>query len=295
MVFGKRPEALRAAGMAFLVLLVFLSITPFYQSYAFFHPQRRTSIAKPSYFSEDYGHVVFSSSDGIQLDGWLIPNGESSPLVIVCHGHGSSKGDGIGVAEFLHRNGYGVFMFDFRAHGESEGDLATLGWLEVEDLKAAIGYVKENVDPASIGVLGFSMGGAVAITTAGQTDEIKAVVADSAFPDRSGLIAKAVDNNLPPPFSLMTLLFARARGMNLDDNNPASHVQGISPNALLIIQGDSDHLVTLDDAKLLFEKAKEPKELWLVDDTPHVAAFHNDRREYERRVLGFFEEHLQGE
>ncbi|MBN2331075.1 MAG: alpha/beta hydrolase [Candidatus Aenigmarchaeota archaeon] len=291
---GKQPEALRAAGMALLILLVLISVTPFYQSYAFFHPQRRTSAVTPSYFAEDYEHVVFSSSDGVELDGWLMPNDASNALVVVCHGHGSSKGDVIGVAEMLYRNGYSVFMFDFRAHGESGGDLATLGWLEVEDLKAAIGFVNEMANPASIGVLGFSMGGATAITTAGQTDDIKAVVADSAFADRSRLIAKAVDNNLPPPFSFLTLLFARARGMNLDDNLPISYVQGISPNALLIIQGDSDHLVGLDDARLLYDMAEEPKELWLLDDTPHVAAFHTERTEYERRVIGFFDEHLKG-
>jgi fermentation-respiration switch protein FrsA (DUF1100 family) len=294
MVPAKRAEAIKAVVTALVMIIILLSITPFFQSYAIFHPTRRDNAVTPSHFAEDFERVSFNSSDGLRLDGWIIPNDESDSLVIVCHGHGSNKGDMIDIAEMLHRSGYSVFMFDFRAHGKSEGDLATLGWLEPDDLRAAIGFVKERVSPDNIGVIGFSMGGATAITTAGQSDDIKAVVADSAFPDRSKLIAKAVDNSLPPPFSFITLVFARLRGMNLDGNNPASHVQGISPNALLIIQGDSDHLVELDDAKLLYDKAKEPKELWLVDDTPHVAAFHIDRNEYERRVIGFFDEHLKG-
>lgn len=282
---GKRLELLKTAVMVLIVVVFFTTAISFYSSYSIVHPPKRPVTITPSHYGMDYESTIFSSSDGVRLKGWLILNNESQSLVIVCHGHGSNKGNVLGMAEFLYRNGHSTFLFDFRAHGESEGGLATLGWLETNDLKAAIEYVKKRVNPDNIGVLGFSMGGATAITTAGQTNDIKAVVADSAFADRSKLITKATHL---PPFGYLTVLFARMQGMNMDENLPVNYVGKISPNALLIIQGDKDHLVDVEDGELLYDKAKEPKELWLVSNAPHVGAYHKERSEYERRVLEFF-------
>jgi fermentation-respiration switch protein FrsA (DUF1100 family) len=294
MVFRNHPKLLKTTAKLIAVALIFLMVIPILQSYTILHPPRRHAATTPSNLGMDYENVVFNSSDGLRLNGWMLPNNESGFLVIVSHGHGSNMGDVLEVAEMLHDGGYSIFMFDFRAHGESEGDIATLGWLETNDLRGAIEYVKEAVNPDKIGVLGFSMGGAVAITTAGQMNDIKAVVADSAFADRSRLISMAVGNVLPQPFGYLTVFFARVQGMNSYENNPVSYAEKISPNALLIIQGDRDHLVEVEDAKLLYDNAKEPKELWLVPDTPHVNAFYTEREEYEKRVLGFFDEYLKG-
>ncbi|UCD02701.1 MAG: alpha/beta hydrolase [Candidatus Aenigmatarchaeota archaeon] len=274
---------------ALAVIAIFVVLIPLFQAYTISHPFRRLPVATPSQYGMNYESVVFTSSDGLQLKGWLIMNNESRSLVIVCHGHGSNKGEVVHVAEMLNRNGYSTLLFDFRAHGESEGDFASLGWLEVNDLKAAIEYVKERVNPDNIGVIGFSLGGAVGITAAAQTDDIKAVVADSAFADRSRLIARAVGNVLPP-LGYLTVLFARMFGMNMDEN-PVNYVEKISPNALMIIQGDKDHLVEVGDAELMYERAKEPKELWLVPDAPHVVAY-TGRSGYEERIVEFFDKYL---
>lgn len=254
------------------------------------HPPRRPVTLTPADYGMSYEEVTFESLDGLKLKGWLIPNNQSSSLVIVCHGHGANKGDVLFAAEFLYKNGYGIFLFDFRAHGESEGTTATLGWLEPNDLKGAIAYVKERPIPKNIGVIGFSMGGATAITTAGQTSEIQAIVADSAFADRSKLITKAV--NFPPPIAYLTVLFVRMQDLNLEENLPMNYAEKITPNALLIIQGDKDRLVETEDAELLYNKAKEPKELWLVPDTPHVRAYQTEKTQYQTKILTFFDEYL---
>ena len=290
----RRRRVLKAAIVVLAVFLMYIVVIPLQHSYSILHPPRRAVTVTPAHFGIDYSTVAFDSSDGLRLEGWMMPNNGSRSVVIVCHGHGSNRGDVLGVADMLHDNGYGIFMFDFRAHGESEGSLATLGWLETNDLKGAIGYLKETADPDSIGVLGFSMGGAVAITTAGQISDIDAVVADSAFADRSRLISMAVRNVLPTPFDHLTVMFARMQGMSVDENLPSEHAGMISPGALMIIQGDEDHLVEVEDARLLYANAKEPKELWVVPDTPHVSAYMTEREEYERRVLGFFDRHLRG-
>jgi fermentation-respiration switch protein FrsA (DUF1100 family) len=288
-------KILKIAGLVLLLFAILITLFSLYLSYMVTHPFRIPILQTPSNYGMSYENVEFESTDGVKLKGWFIPGiheNETSPLVIVSHGHGANKGDVLMAADVLHRNGYDVFLFDYRAHGESGGSFATLGWLETNDLKGAIEYVKERKNPESIGVIGFSMGGATAITVAGQTSDIRAVVSDSAFAYRTEVIVHAVKNIIPPPLSYLTPFLAQMQGLSLDENLPIDYAGEISPAALLIIQGDEDILVETEDAISLYENAKEPKELWIVPDTPHVGAHWTHRQEYEERVLTFFEEYL---
>ena len=47
-------------------------------------------------------------------------------------------------AAMLHRHGYGLLLFDFRAHGESEGERITFGHLESLDARAAVEHWKAS-------------------------------------------------------------------------------------------------------------------------------------------------------
>src|SRR4029077_10972341 len=77
--------------------------------------------------------------DGILLRGWILrpahPNGS---WVLLFHGVADNRVGAIGQSEFLLRAGYGVVMMDARAHGASEGQLATYGWLERNDTRAIL-------------------------------------------------------------------------------------------------------------------------------------------------------------
>jgi fermentation-respiration switch protein FrsA (DUF1100 family) len=288
---GKPIKILKKTLIFLAALFMILILTSLLNSYLTLHPPRRTSLPAPSDYGMSYESIAFESLDNIELRGWFIPSNRSRSLIIVCHGHGAGKGDVLLASKFLHENGYQIILFDFRAHGESAGEFATLGWLEPNDLKGAIAYAKERISPQSIGVLGFSMGGATAITTAGQIPDIQAVVADSAFADRFSLVSKA--SRLPPPLSYLMPVFAELQGMNMRENLPIDYADKISPSALLIIQGDQDHLVGIEDARSLYDRAKDPKELWLPENTPHVAAYITQGKEYERRILEFFGEYLE--
>lgn len=292
---GKPAKIIKAAGIFLALFFILMALLSFSNPYMVIHPPRVPIVLTPSDYGMGYETVNFESLDGLPLKGWFIPDNRSRSLVIVCHGHGSNKEDVLFAAKFLHEDGYDVFLFDFRAHGESGGGFATLGWLETKDLRGAIEYVSDPVNgisPGSVGILGFSMGGATAITTAGMlpSSEIQAVVTDSAYPSRRKLISRGL---LFPQLSRFTLLFLQAHGLDLEQNLPIEHVSGISPTPLLMIQGDQDHLVETEDSRSLYRAAGPPKDLWIVPDTPHVGAYLTHRREYERRVLEFFGKYLK--
>ena len=107
------------------------------------------------------------------------------------------------VAPWLHEAGFNVLLFNWRAHGQSEGEVVTLGFNERYDLIAAVQFAKSK-GAERVGVLGFSMGGTVAIATAAVYEDIDAVVADSPFVDVLSAVAGGlIERGLPEGLSFL--------------------------------------------------------------------------------------------
>jgi fermentation-respiration switch protein FrsA (DUF1100 family) len=73
---------------------------------------------------------------------------------------------------------------------------------------------------------------------------------------------------------------------------PLKEVGKIAPRASLFIHGLRDRTCDPEDSVSLYEAAREPKELWLVEEAGHCDAYFLDRKTYCERVANFFEEHL---
>jgi|GEM_PF-848791 len=108
----------------------------------------------------------FSSVDGIPLKGYWFPlpnqPKDSGKTVILGHGYCANAGNMLPLIRPLHDAGYHVFLFDFRAHGNSGGEKTSIGYHEGKDLAAAVGFLKENYPKQTeeINYLGHSMGAA---------------------------------------------------------------------------------------------------------------------------------------
>jgi uncharacterized protein len=51
--------------------------------------------------------------------------------------------------------------------------------------------------------------------------------------------------------------------------SPVTYISRISPRPLLIIHGDNDDLVPLEHGRILFQQAREPKELIIIPGAGH--------------------------
>jgi hypothetical protein len=124
--------------------------------------------------------VFFKNKSGLRLCGiWHFPKIKTGKAIILALGLNVDKDEeGIfkPLSERLVNNGYAVFRFDFRGHGESEGnsvDMTVAG--EVEDLDVAIDEVVLN-NYRTVGLLGGSLGGPVSVySTLNKPDDIKAL------------------------------------------------------------------------------------------------------------------------
>jgi len=125
--------------------------------------------------------IYFTNTDGLKLCGILTkPQEKTQKCIILCHGITVTKDEGgifTELAKRLTDNGFTVFRFDFRGHGESEGDsidLTVTG--EKRDLEVAVQYL-QNLGYKDFGIVAASFGGGVAsLFIADNRDLIKALV-----------------------------------------------------------------------------------------------------------------------
>src|SRR5262245_47484423 len=68
----------------------------------------------------------------------------------------------------------------------------------------------------------------------------------------------------------------------------------LTPRPLFMIHGGGDNYIKPEMARALFERARQPKEFWLVEGAKHNQAMQVAGDEYRQRVREFFESHLAG-
>ena len=253
----------------------------------------------PSNYGIGYEEVRFYSRDRIPLAGWWIPAGDeattkAADTIVMCHGQdGSMDGDTRQMVP-LHDAGFNVLMFDFRAHGRSGGGCVSFGMYEKEDLLGAIDYLVEDRGIESVGVLGFSMGAAVALITAALSERVCAVVADSSFGRlRTTLTGWGTLRGVPYPIARLyagwVLLIASLRTEGrMDQTDPILWTVHIGKRPILFIHGARDPYVPAYEVDRMASLAEGPVQVWTVDNAGHREAYAVDPVEYNRRVIEWF-------
>jgi len=295
---------------------------------AYLHPIRReltpdlireadTSFAVTHSRREDFN---VRAPDGVLLRGWLVrPPNPNGSWVLLFHGVADNRVGTIGQSELLLRAGYSVVMMDARAHGASEGPIATYGWLERNDTRAIIDALLRVEFPSHINVqmilpprlpgmtlpaprpfhilaLGESMGAGIALQSAAVDPRIEAVVAEASFAnlreasyDYAGLRwSPLLGKTWFAPFS-WTLVYRgeTAAGFSAAGVSPEEAVAA-RPFPVLLICDENDVALPCRHSEMIYAAARGPKQLWVVPGAYHTAALGFQPEEFRRRVLSFF-------
>jgi fermentation-respiration switch protein FrsA (DUF1100 family) len=252
----------------------------------------------PAEYGLAFDEVAFPARDGVTLRGWWIPAvGSADRAVIFLHGHGGSMDPDVQYVPALHAAEFNVLMFDFRAHGRSDGRMSTLGYLERRDVLGAVDFVRAK-GISRIGFLGFSMGGIVAMLTAPICPDVRAVISDGGPARmRTALTVWAWEHGVPRSLGAvlawlaLTVTSLRV-GANQFRYEPIRWVGRIAPRPILFIHGERDPYVPPADFDALLAAANEPKEIWRVPEAGHRMVDQVYPEEYRRRVVAFFDQHL---
>jgi len=254
-----------------------------------------TEVHSPAEYGLTFEEVAFQATDGLTLRGWWIPTVGSDRAVVIMHGHGGSMDWDIHRAPALHAAGFNVLLFDFRAHGRSEGSMITFGYLERQDVLGAVELLRGR-GMRRIGLLGFSFGGIAAMLAAPICSDIAAVVSDGGPARmRSAMAARGLEWGAPRwlsvPLAWLTVAITSLRvRANLFHHEPVRWVGQISPRPILFVHaGQDQYLPDFDD---LYAAARPPKEVWYVPEAGHTKVSEVLPEDFQRRVIAFFDQHL---
>jgi len=207
---------------------------------------------------------VSFKSDGYRISGILhLPDEKNPPCVIASHGLLSNKNSEkyIALGERISKEGIAMLRFDFRGIGESEGNEEdnTIS-KKVADLNAGIDFIRSYPGLGNqIGLMGSSLGGFLSLIKASGNKEIKAVVTWAAPIHLDDLGARRQDEDYPlPPDTFF-------------EDLPRHRLVPLLPKVsyCLVIHGEEDELVTLDQALGIFTHLRVPKELHVIGGADH--------------------------
>src|SRR5688500_1852486 len=129
-----------------------------------YYPSRPHS-GDPSSVGLAFRDVTFTAEDGVKLHGWLIP-GRTPTTLLYSHGNGGNISGRVAIARILHDQlGVGIFMYDYRGYGRSEGTPSE-GGLVRDAVAARAAVLREGVAPEHLVYYGRSLGAAVTVELA---------------------------------------------------------------------------------------------------------------------------------
>ncbi|MGY2894096.1 alpha/beta hydrolase [Deinococcus sp. UYEF24] len=254
----------------------------------------------PRQLGVDYEDVAVQTEVG-EMPAWHIPavSGECDALVIVIHGHGGHKAQGLRSLPALRRSGAASLFVTFRnAHGAprvGRGHL-TLGDREAEDLTAALRWAAEAGYKRAL-LYGFSMGGNIVL---------------SALRPQHGPLALPVPGVLLDSPALDWLDVARANGRRYHlPAFMAAHMAGVAKwmvtrfggqnfaavdqlaaaptftRPILLFHGDRDRTIPVTQSDALAAARPDLVEYHRVEGAKHIRCWNIDPEKYDAAVEGF--------
>ena len=285
---GLARRSLRRAGIGVAAFVVFQFVVfPVGVAYVVTHAAR-PPVERIDLDGRD-SDVRFRTSDGLGLHGSYVPS-RNGAAVIVAFGRKGSQPH----ARMLARHGYGVLIFDRRGEGHSDGDPNSYAWSEGElDLRAAVDYLKRrpDVDPGRIGGLGQSVGGETFLQAAAHDRDIRAVVSEGASARSVGELRSVPGSDA---LTAATMAGITAGTAVFSNAMPPPHLKDlvgrIAPRPMLLIYatkgtGGEEHTFN----RAFYSEADSPKSIWEIPESGHVGGLRARPREYEHRVVGFFD------
>jgi fermentation-respiration switch protein FrsA (DUF1100 family) len=217
--------------------------------------------------------VWLDTADGIRIHGLWWPGPGGRPAVLFLHGNAQEVYSWSLVHQELAPLECAMLLIDYRGYGKSEGVPGEEG-LYLDGRAALDWLVGEGSTTGDVIVFGKSLGGAVACDICRGLG-LKALILESTFTSLA-----SVARHLFP--------FIRGYAPAADAYNSLEKLGQIDC-PVMVIHGDIDALIPVEEGLALFEAAGEPKELFLVEGAGHNDVSITAGPEYGRRIRAWLD------
>ncbi len=232
--------------------------------------------------------IWFQSTAGLDLAGFWTPAanpGDSDipnlnwgrQTLLICPGSRASADSYLILAKNFLTEGYNVLIFDFRAHGQSAGQIISFGDHEQRDILGAVRWLRKSQPRACRRIVGVGIDTGAAALLAAAADpspEGRAFASLAVFGcyDRFDALAySAAQVDRHPSLQSMVVRLGLAlacvqTGADLFDFSPADAATKIAPRPILFILGRRDPVIDYDRGRSLYDSASAPKSFLGLDD-----------------------------
>lgn len=281
----------RSISIAIVACVFLLAGSAWFVGSMLIEPQNHT-VQMPAGFSAE---AVSIPGLGHAVSGWWVDAGSGTPVVLLVHGLGADRSSMVSRAALLKQHGFSSLLIDLQGEGETPGNAITMGSRESEDVMAARDWIRMKAPGQKIGVIGTSLGGA-SVLLAPQPVGFDAVVLEAVYPR----IGRAVENRirmrlgfLAPVLTPLLLMQLEPRlHIAVSDLEPIRSIGRLGA-PVLVAAGSKDQHTTLEESQELFDAAKAPKSLWVVEGAKHQDMLTFDAQGYELHVVGFLMQTLK--
>ncbi len=248
----------------------------------FYYPDSKTYFT-PEQFVKSYQSFDIKTEDGITIKAKLLKTKNKVPkgTIIQFHGNAQNMSSHMASLVWLTELGYDLFIFDYRGYGNSEGspDPEGLNF----DAQAALKKAKEcqiERKAKKFIVYGQSLGGAVLMRALEDygTEGIDHLILESTFMSYRNIAIKKMKSGA------ITYLFFPLAYLIVNNSYSASSVPEIP---LLVIHGKKDPVVEFEFGEEIFNKGKEPKELWQIPEEQHINAYFVEQGKYRGKLINY--------
>ncbi len=256
------------------VALVLLWAVPKLENKFLFRPMREI-FKTPADFGIPFEQHTVETPDGCRLSAWHICPHRPRASILYFHGNTGNLGLFNEVFQLLYQHQLQIFAIDYRGYGSSTGTPYEKGLYR--DALAAVDYFGKNLKKGNLPILywGRSLGCAVASYAASHQPP-DGLVLETAFASKRALMSSYRQFRWFYPFSRCRL-------------NTAKHLKG-HRFPILLLHGDQDKTVPLEQGKKLFEMLTGPKDFFHVNGADHVNIHRLESQKYMERVLRFADE-----
>ncbi|MEE9255856.1 MAG: alpha/beta hydrolase [bacterium] len=250
-----RRSAIYRRVVLYAVLAILLMVLfRFLENALLYHPYRTIDITPASY-GAPFEDIFFTAADGTKLHGWYIPSAEpKGPVLLWAHGNaGNLSHRAENIAAIRSQTGAGVFLFDYRGYGRSEGKPGEEGLYA--DGRAAYAWLRELVPPGRIFLFGRSLGAAVVVKLASEGFEARGLILESPF---ENLIA--MGKNIFPFLPVSWIVRQKF--------DTAALVPTVKM-PVFVLHGEADEIVPFSQGQKVFDLAPEPKRFYRFPGAGH--------------------------
>jgi alpha-beta hydrolase superfamily lysophospholipase len=243
--------------------------------------------------------VQFKTSDAVTLRGWWVDGYDGAPVIAIFHGHRATRMDSMPLARALLLSGYNMLLLDMRGCGKSDGNCQTYGVKEAFDVAASVKYLTEvrGFTRNRIGIAAFGTGASATILARDFVQDIGAIALLAPYTTLPTTLDHGCRNLAGFGVSGVGLVFMEFMKMRIGQSpslvRPIDRIAQLAPTPLLIVGAEEDKAAPPMDIRELFQKAKEPKELYTVPKATRERLTDLNGSDLKMKLIEFFDGYLR--